>query len=239
MDALVFSLSFAAIAFVAVLVFRLFDERLTLGFGLLFALYLGLDDLATSLPAIARVFQLFGGEWNWSGKVFSILLAVVAVVALGIRSEASGITFRQKNIQASWIALAILTAVGFGLGLVFKPSNLSAETLAFQALMPGLAEELAYRGVAPALLLGLIHRKNAPAEIPWAVVGATALMFGIWHGLSYSDGSFAFQWIPALYTLIGGVAYGWLRFNSGSLLFPFLAHGFGNVAFELTALLRM
>jgi uncharacterized protein len=239
MDALIFCLSFAAIAFVAVLLFRSIDERLTLGFGLLFALYLGLDDLATSLPSISRVFQLFGGDWNWSGKIYSVVLAVVVALVLGIRREAIGATLAQRNIKASWIALAILTAVGFALGLVFKPSNLNAETIAFQALMPGLAEELAYRGVAPALLLGLIHRKNAPRGIPWAVVGVTALMFGIWHGLSYSDGSFAFQWVPALYTLIGGVAYGWLRFNSGSLLFPFLAHGFGNVVFELTALLRM
>lgn len=38
------------------------------------------------------------------------------------------------------------------------------------------------------------------------------------------------------WTLSGGVVYGWLRFSSGSLLFPVLAHSLTNVAFHLTAL---
>ncbi|MDL1892602.1 CPBP family intramembrane metalloprotease [Sphingobacteriales bacterium CHB3] len=41
--------------------------------------------------------------------------------------------------------------------------------------------------------------------------------------------------IPASFTLIGGITYGWLRFNSGSLLYPIVAHSAGNLAFQLTA----
>jgi hypothetical protein len=237
MEALIFSLSFAVIAFLAFLLFKQFDKRLTLAFGFLFAIYLGLDDLATSLPSISSSFRLFDGDWNWSGKIYSVLLSVVVVLGLGIKAKAIGFTLAQRNVMTSLVALLLFTVWGLSLGLLFKPSVPSAETIAFQALMPGLAEELVYRGIAPAILLGLIRGKEPQHGIPWAVILITALVFGVWHGLSYSDGAFAFDAMSALFPLVGSIAGGWLRFNSGSLLFPFLAHGIANVAFHLSALI--
>jgi membrane protease YdiL (CAAX protease family) len=64
----------------------------------------------------------------------------------------------------------------------------------------------------------------------------TALAFGIWHGLSYSASGFAFDSMSALFPFIGSIAGGWLRFSSGSLLFPIVAHSFANIAFHLTSL---
>lgn len=237
MEAVIFSLCFAAIAFLIFLAFKPFDKRLTLGFGLLFAAYLGLDDLVTGLPSGSSAFALIGGEWNWSGKIYSLLLSVAVVLGLGIKAEALGLTLSQKNLKASLIALLLFIAWGFSLGLLFKPSAPSAETLAFQASMPGIVEELAYRGIAPALLLGLIRGKEPPQGVPWAVVLITAVAFGIWHGLSYSDAAFSFDPMSALFPFIGSIAGGWLRFNSGSLLFPVLAHSFANLAFHLTPLM--
>lgn len=238
MEAVIFSLSFAAIAFFIFLSFKYFDKRLTFAFGLLFAAYLGLDDLVTGLPSASAAFSFAGGEWNWSGKVYSLLLSIMVVLGLGIKPEAIGLTLSQRNLTASLIALFLFILWGISLGLLFKPSAPSVETLAFQALMPGLAEELVYRGIAPALLLGLIRGKESAQGIPWAVVFITALAFGIWHGLSYSDAKFSFDPMSALFPFIGSIAGGWLRFSSGSLLFPILAHSSANVAFHLTALLR-
>ncbi|MEZ0472504.1 type II CAAX prenyl endopeptidase Rce1 family protein [Luteimonas salinilitoris] len=237
MEAVIFSLSFAAIAFLIFLSFKYFDKRLTFAFGLLFAAYLGLDDLVTGLPSASSAFSFAGGEWNWSGKVYSLLLSIAVVLGLGIKPEAIGLTLSQRNLTASLIALFLFILWGVSLGLLFKPSAPSVETLAFQALMPGLAEELVYRGIAPALLLGLIRGKEPLQGIPWTVVFITALAFGIWHGLSYSDAKFSFDPMSALFPFIGSIAGGWLRFSSGSLLFPILAHSFANVAFHLTALL--
>jgi membrane protease YdiL (CAAX protease family) len=104
--------------------------------------------------------------------------------------------------------------------------------------MPGLAEELAFRGIAPALLLGLVRGKTAAREIPWAVIVIAAIPFGLIHGLGFSDGAYSFAVEPALWTFTGGIAYGWLRFSTGSLLFPLLAHSLANVAFHLTPLMR-
>ncbi|MGY1426510.1 CPBP family glutamic-type intramembrane protease [Lysobacter sp. A289] len=237
MEAVIFALSFAAIAFLVFLAFKHFDKRLTFAFGVLFAAYLGLDDLVTGLPSGSSAFSFIGGEWNWSGKIYSLLLSVVVVLGLGIKPEALGLTLSQRNLRASLIALFLFILWGLSLGLLFKPSVPSVETFAFQASMPGIVEELVYRGIAPALLLGLIRGKEPSQGIPWAVVFITAVAFGIWHGLSYSDAAFSFDPMSALFPFIGSIAGGWLRFNSGSLLFPILAHSFANVAFHLTALI--
>lgn len=237
MEAVIFALSFAAIAFLVFLAFKHFDKRLTFSFGLLFAGYLGLDDLVTGMPSGSSAFSFIGGEWNWSGKIYSLLLSIVVVLGLRIKPEALGLTLSQRNLRASLIALFLFVLWGLSLGLLFKPSAPSVETLAFQASMPGIVEELVYRGIAPALLLGLIRSKEPSQRIPWAVVFITAVAFGIWHGLSYSDAAFSFDPMSALFPFIGSIAGGWLRFNSGSLLFPILAHSFANVAFHLTPLI--
>lgn len=236
MEPVIFSLSFAAIAFLIFLSFKYFDRRLTFAFGVLFAAYLGVDDLVTGLASSSAAFSFVGGEWNWSGKIYSLLLSIVVVLGMRIRPQTLGLTLSQRKLKASLIALGLLILWGFSLGLVFKPEAPSVETLAFQALMPGLAEELAYRGIAPALLLGLIRGKEPAQGIPWAVVFITALAFGMWHGLSYSNSGFAFDPTSALFPFIGSIAGGWLRFSSGSLLFPILAHSFANIAFHLSAL---
>lgn len=237
MEAVIFALSFAAIAFLVFLAFKHFDKRLTFTFGLLFAAYLGLDDLVTGLPSGSSAFSFIGGEWNWSGKIYSLLLSVVVVLALGIKPKALGLTLSQRNLRASLTALLLFILWGLSLGLIFKPSVPSIETFAFQASMPGIVEELVYRGIAPALLLGLIRGREPSQGIPWTVVFITAIVFGIWHGLSYSDAAFSFDLMSALFPFIGSIAGGWLRFNSGSLLFPILAHSFANVAFHLTAVI--
>ena len=238
METVIYSLSFAAIAFLIFLSFKYFDKRLTIVFGLLFAAYLGLDDFVTGLASSSAAFSFIGGQWNWSGKIYSLLLSIVVVLGLRIKPSALGLTLSQRNLQTSLIALFGFILWGLSLGLLFKPEAPTAETLAFQASMPGLAEELVYRGIAPALLLGLIRGKEASQGIPWAVVSITALVFGVWHGLSYSDSGYSFDLMSGLFPFIGSIAGGWLRFNSGSLLFPILAHSFANVAFHLAVLIN-
>lgn len=236
-DVLVYSATFFALAFLAGAVARRFEPRIAWTGVVLFAAYLGLDDLATAQGSHSG-FDLLGGAWNWSGKAYSLLLAVVVMLALRLDARAVGLCLPTQRTGAAAALTAVLLAASVGLALVFQPAAPSAETLAFQATLPALAEEFAYRGIAPALLLGLQHGTRRDGGVPWAAVYATAAMFGLWHGLSYGDGAYAFQWMPALYTCIGSVAYGWMRFATGSLLFPLLAHALGNLVFQLVPLLR-
>jgi uncharacterized protein len=236
-DAILYSLVLCAISFVAFLALKYFDRRLTFFFGILFAVYVGLGDLVTGLPPAVAELRFVNSRWNWSGQTYSLLFSLAVLFALGVKSSAIGAVMPRKNLRIGIIVLTVLTAVSVLLGLVFKPSPPSAETVAFQALMPAFAEELMFRGIAPALLLGLIRRAEPPQGIPWIVVLIAAVPYGVVHGLGYSGGDFSFDALYALYTYSGGIIYGWLRFSTGSLLFPILAHSFGNAAFALTGFL--
>ena len=235
MDAAIYSFSLAVITFAAFLALKGLDRRLAYAFGALCALYIGLDDLVTGLGSSVAALDLVGGDWNWSGKFYSLVLSGVVIAALGVSANAAALTWPRRNIRLGLILLVPLTLFGVVLGFVFQPPTPSGETLAFQALMPSLAEELAYRGIAPALLLGLIRGREVPPGIPWVVILVVAVPFSVVHGLDFADGSFSFELVPALWTCTGGVVYGWLRFSTGSLLFPVVAHSFANVAFHLTA----
>lgn len=236
MDTAIYSLVYATIALLGFLALKPLDKRLAYPSGLLFVFYLTLDDFVTGLTYTHSFFNFLPGQWNWEGKIYSLLLSIVAILGLGMSAKAVGLVLPQKNIKLGLIALAPLILMGVVLGLVHEPESPTPETIAFQLLMPGAAEELAFRGIAPALLLGLVHGKNPPEKTPWIAVCIAAIPFGVVHGLNVSDGAISFDLQSALWTLSGGIIYGWLRFSSGSLLFPLLAHGLTNAAFHLTAL---
>jgi len=236
-DSLIGSVIFAASGFLIFLCFKWFDKRLLLGFGLLFAAYIGVDDVVTGLPSLVHATNFIHGDWNWTGKIYSLCFSFLVIFALRIDKTSAGLTFTQKNLKSSLLALFLLTLLSFSIGFIFKPGLPNVETVAFQALMPGLAEEITYRGIAPALLLGLIKSKSASNAMPWTTILITGIAFGIWHGISYSHSKLSFDVMSALFPLIGGIAYGWLRFNSGSLLLPIIAHGLGNNVFYLSSLL--
>ena len=238
MDTAFYTAGYVAIIFLAFLALRPFDKRLAFSFGLLFVAYLVLDDFITGLPYAVPIFDLNPARWNWAGKFYSILFSIAVIAALGMSASATGLVLPRRNVRAGIVALILLIPLGVVLALAYGPDPPSAETIAFQLFMPGLAEELAFRGIAPALLLGLIRGRSPGQETPWVVVCIAAVPFGVIHGLGYSDGAYSFEPGPALWTFSGGIIYGWLRFSTGSLLFPLLAHSLTNVAFHLTPLMR-
>ncbi len=233
MDSLIFSLAFTCAAALIVLAAVPLDRRVTLALAVLAALYLGLDDLVTGLASEIPALGIPGTEWNWSGKLFSLVLSALVMMALRISPAAVGLTLKIEHGKIVVLALVLFALWGASLGFLFKPGAADLETFMFQATMPGLAEELVYRGVCPAILLGLIHKRAPVPGIPWAVIITTSLVFGIWHGLDYSEGKFGFDMMSALFPLIGSVPGGWLRFKTGSLLAPILGHGIANTAFHI------
>jgi membrane protease YdiL (CAAX protease family) len=236
-DTAFYTVGCLAITLLAFLALKPFDKRLAYGFGLLFVAYVVLDDFITGLPYTTEIFDLNPAQWNWAGKAYSILLSAAVIAGFGMTARATGLVLPLRNLGAGIIASILLIPLGVVLALAFRPDPPSAETLAFQLLMPGLAEELAFRGIAPALLLGLIRGKDPGPKTPWVVVCIAAVPFGVVHGLGYANGAYSFDLVPALWTFSGGIVYGWLRFTTGSLLFPLLSHGLTNVAFHLTPLM--
>jgi len=232
-NTLVFSLAFAGCALAVALLARAFDRRIAIAGALLFAAYLALDDLATGLPHLVPALDFLPGEWNWSGKLLSLAFSALVILAVRLSPEAVGLRLRQEHARTGWIAIGLFIVWGACLGLLFKPGVPDAETLAFQAAMPGLAEEIAYRGIAPALLLSLWPRKPHVDGIPWAVIVATSVLFGLWHALSYSDGRFGFDLMSGLFPFLGSLPGGWLRFRTKSLVVPIAGHALANVAFHV------
>lgn len=233
MDTIVFSATFFACALGAGLLAKSFDRRIVLGGALAFAAYLALDDLVTGLPHLVPALRFLPGDWNWAGKLLSLALSALVIVALRLSPEAVGLRLRQDHATTGWIGIGLFIVWGACLGLVFQPGAPDAETLAFQATMPGLAEEIAYRGIAPALLLSLWPRKPHVDGIPWAVIVATSVMFGLWHALGYEDGQFRFDLMSGLFPFLGSLPGGWLRFRTKSLVAPIAGHSLANVAFHV------
>ena len=233
MNALVFSLSLAAIAWVLFLLSKQLDTRIAIGATVLCALYVGLDDYLTGLPTVVTSLGVIGDRWNWMGKLFSLILSATMLLALRFSPETIGLTWRQRHPLIGVCAVMLSIVWGACLGIAFRPGPATAETLAFQATMPGLAEELVYRGIVPALLLGLIGGKAPVERPPWGVIVAIAVLFGVLHGLQYMDGKYGFDVQSALFPMIASVPGGWLRFKTGSLLVPVLVHSLANVAFHV------
>lgn len=232
MDTLVFSMIFASIGFVLAMLAKSVDKRILVTSAALFAVYLSLDDLVTGLPNLVTLFAFIPGDWNWSGKILSLAFSAIVIFSLRLSPDAIGLR-RQEHPKIAWVALGLFIVWGICLGMVFKPGAPDVETLAFQAVMPGLAEEIAYRGIAPAILLALMNRKPHVDGIPWAVILATSVMFGLWHSLSFSHGKVGFDLMSGLFPFIGSIPGGWLRFKTKSLLVPILGHGLANVAFHV------
>jgi membrane protease YdiL (CAAX protease family) len=236
MDAVKLSLIFLAIGLVLGLLAKIVDKRILSTTALLFAVYLALDDFVTGLPNLVKALDVIPGKWNWTGKFFSLVLSASVIFALKLSRDAVGLR-KQENSKIAWIGIGLFVIWGTCLGLLFKPGAPDAETLAFQATMPGLAEEIAIRGIAPAILLGLINRKAGIDDIPWAVILVTSLMFGLWHSLSFSSGSLEFDLMSGLFPFIGSIPGGWLRFKTKSLFAPIVGHSIANVAFHLAGFL--
>ena len=201
--------------------------------ALLFLGLLALDDLATSLPRAVSALNVIPGAWNWEGKGFSLLWAL-AFVALGpLSAREAGLTLGQRagSLHPALLATLGLTAASFGIGAAFAAFGgglPSAETVAFQLTMPGLAEEVVYRGV----FIGVLHRAlplRAGWRAGWPVV-VTSVAFALWHGLGVDGGAVSFDAFSASFPLVGGLAYGWLRERTGSVAFPVVAHNAGNTA---------
>ncbi len=203
----------------------LFTRRVKLGWLCAAAAYLVIDSVVVfHAPTIA------GAHWNWSGKLSSVLIALVAIPLFQLRRDEVGI--RLPSGERAWVetllGISALTGIVLALNYVFRDhTGFSREALLYQATLPGLDEELVYRGIA----FALIQRAFSTAEARWSVVSPiliTSCMFGLAHGYSRDNGSAHFAWFPFSYSLFVGVWLAVLRVRTRSLLGAVFAHNLAN-----------
>ena len=133
------------------------------------------------------------GRFNWVGKVLSIGVGLLAIRLLQLTRADVGLVLPKG--KRGWIAtgLGLAAAVLFYLILVFvlgPNGRPTAETLAFEATMPGLDEELAFRGITMALLTQGLAR--ARLGLPdWGLpLAISSIWFTIGHMVSLDHGHF-------------------------------------------------
>ena len=110
-----------------------------------------------------------GLEWNWAGKSFCILtIAAFFIILPSEVRRKSGLLKLPSSDSALpvigyWASCVVISLLGAFAPTYPLPFN--TETLAYQALMPSLAEEPVFRGILPALLAMAMGS-------PWRIAGA-------------------------------------------------------------------
>lgn len=176
-----------------------------------------------------------GQQWNWIGKL-AVLLAALLYVYFNktINKAEAGFTLNLKPASFWPAALVMLVLLLMRLGIKLSSGNLkgfNAETVVFQATLPGLTEELIYRG----LLLGILNKIYLPkfnllkTHIGWGLL-LQALLFGLVHGLHFNN-SFEVVFSLQKFFMTFGLALvlGWLRERTGSTAPAIIFHNLWNL----------
>jgi len=177
-------------------------------------------------------------HWNWPSKVFGISFGVlVATIYIkkveGVELKSIGLTFKQNSnsITKSLVLLFIL-AVILNIGKTFYFPFGEIETLLYQATMPGFDEELMFRAILLFVLARAVVSSEfslAGAKLNWACIFISVL-FGLIHGLKYSNGAFGVSVFTILATGLLGFCFVWSRQLSGSIVLPIIIHNCLNVS---------
>jgi hypothetical protein len=183
--------------------------------------------------AVLAQFGVAHGQWNWDGKIVSILATLVLIAVIPrVSFKDCGFRWSQNGgIVAGLLGGALICAFVWGSNyFVGAPNHATGETLWYEATLPGLQEEPSFRG----LMLLLLNQafKDKPitllgAPIGWGAV-ASSVYFGMGHGLGWDNGRIVFDALTILLTGAIGFVLLWIRERTGSLILPILAHNASN-----------
>jgi uncharacterized protein len=208
---------------------------------LLFILYVFLNQVLLKLPVQVVELKFIPGAWNWSGKVLAIVGSLLFIALYkGLSTKEVGLTLRQRNVPKFALGVtfgAIVLGTVWG-GLNSSARDWSAETLAFQLLMPSIDEEIAYRGIMLVLLNKALCHTNIVKGISVANL-VTSLLFAFCHALFItSDFGITFQGMYFIQSFALGLALAYIAEKTGSLLFPMLAHSTSNVLISVFKMIK-
>jgi membrane protease YdiL (CAAX protease family) len=199
------------------------------------------DGLLLALPLVFPAIRPAGFDYNWGGKILSLVLGLACVYVMRIvTATEAGLTWTQRpgSMRPASIAVGAILLVELALfWLMMDPIVPNVEDHLFQLTLPGLSEELMFRGV----LLALVDRAAPPrlrilgAEMGWGAV-ATSVLFGAVHSVSLaSDWTVTLNWMAGLLPFVGGFVFVWLRARTGSLVWPIVLHNAANELANLVA----
>jgi len=199
-----------------------------------FIVYMILNNLLIVLPVYFPISNLFESGYNWTGKIYTYLLAIVFLTFYKkISFREFGLSLRQNKGSSSFLIRISISMVFFMLGYsyFFGAYKAGLESILFQLTMPSVIEEIVVRGILLTLLNQVLRRQMKIGDSYFGM-GAiiTSVLFGVWHGLSIApDFSIGINWILFVYTAGLGFVFAIVRERTGSLLFPILLHILVNI----------
>ena len=121
------------------------------------------------------------------------------------------------------------------LGGVVNDREFNSETLLFQLFMPGIDEEIMYRGVLLGLMCSALRTGNAAWRNPAIIINA--ILFGLVHALSLSDGALQINAMNFVWTGIIGYSFGYITIKTRSIVIPMLTHNLYNFTLNLLSMI--
>lgn len=192
--------------------------------------------------ALTMQFQFDGlniihGNWNWDGKIYGIVCGIVMYFLLRRQfADNNFFTLKQnKDGLKSALKVAIAIMCVSLLGGIVNDKEFNLETLFFQISMPGLDEEMMYRGVMLGLMCSALRTGNAAWRNPAIIINA--ILFGLVHALSFSDGALQVNAMNFVWTGIIGYSFGYITIKTRSILIPMLTHNLYNFTLNLLAMI--
>lgn len=204
-----------------------------------------LNYILIDLPRQFPFFDLFGGQWNWTGKLYalSVSLIIYIIITKKFLGQYDFVNFKQKKNSTRPILFAMLLLLAFVITIACffgERYDFTIETLLFQ-LLPGLEEELIFRGIMLGILLSIVKDRLVVMKINIGnpALHIVAILFGLVHGFSFNahwglDIEFGYLFITYIYGLI----WGWMTLKSGSILYPIISHNLLNLSITLIGILK-
>jgi len=210
----------------------------------LFILYFLGYQFIIRLPFHFEALDVFGGKWNWSGKIFTTITSLIFYYYFKdlfypnnfIKTEQE-----KKSIRFNIILAAILLLIVIIEGFIFYNAKWNLETIFFQATLPGIDEEIAYRGIMLGILSTVLIKepklfnkfKLNPAI--WIV----GILFGLIHALKLNkEFNISFDMLYFIQTFFFGVIWSWMTIKSKSILLPMLSHNLVNTLPTIIGMLK-
>lgn len=206
---------------------------------LTFCVYFITIQIVLYFPLRYPSLDFLGGNFNWTGKVFSIIVSLLFLIFYKKFSlKDYNLTFSQKK-NTYLISILILIFLFCFAGYLEYGSNgqkLNLEGISYQLTMPGFEEELAYRGIMLGLLSQIFLSElkiGKYLKINSAIL-VTSLLFGLMHSLFIKNNfSISINWYAFKLTFFLGLVFAYLAHKTKSILFPVIGHNLYNTTLQI------
>lgn len=181
--------------------------------------------------------NIIHGNWNWDGKIYGLACGIVLYFLFRRQFADNNFFTIKQNKEGLRSALKVALAIMCIslLGGIVNDNEFNLETLLFQISMPGIDEEIMYRGVLLGLMCSALRTGNAAWRNPAIIINA--ILFGLVHALSLSNGALQINAMNFVWTGIIGYSFGYITIKTRSILIPMLTHNLYNFTLNLLSMI--